>query len=80
MANKKVEHTFIQSIFEEYAMLGKKAIYMNYKKTIKNGPIFKVVKDLNMKQISVQDELETYEYNDSYAEHIDIITVERNLN
>ena len=80
VANKKVEHTFIQSIFEEYAMLGKKAIYMNYKKTIKNGPIFKVVKDLNMKQISVQDELETYEYNDSYAEHIDIITVERNLN
>ena len=76
VANKKVEHTFIQSIYEEYSLLGYKSIYMNYKKTVKNGPIYKVVKDLNMKQVKIKDELETYEYNDSYASKIDIIEVE----
>ena len=51
---------------------------MNYKKTVKNGPIYNVVKDLNMKLVKVIDELETYEYKDTYANKIDIMEVEKN--
>lgn len=77
VANKKVEHTFIQAIYDEYYPNGDGDIYMNYKKTVKNGPIFKVVTDLNMKKDSNNGELDVYKYNSSYAKKMDIIKLEK---
>lgn len=75
VANKKVEHAFIQEILEQYSLKGYNSILMNYKKTVKNGPIYNVVKDLKMKQVKVIDELETYEYKKEYADKIDVVLV-----
>ena len=52
VANKKVEHTYILYLAEKYKIKGCKTLKMNYTKTSKNGPIFKVVTDLNMKECS----------------------------
>ena len=77
VANKKVEHTFIQTIFEKYSNKNRKKIYMNYKKTIKNGPIFSAVKDLNMKLSESNDGIEVYEYSDKYCKKLDIVQVDK---
>lgn len=52
VANKKVEHTYILYLAKKYKEKGFKSLKMNYTKTSKNGPIFKVVSDLNMKEYS----------------------------
>jgi FkbH-like protein len=48
VANRKVENAYIIYLVEKYKKMGYLKLSINYKKTIKNGPIFNVIKDLNM--------------------------------
>lgn len=58
VANKKVEHAFIKYLADKSK---NKKIRICYKKTERNGPIFNVVKDMNMKKIE-DDSQDIYEY------------------
>lgn len=59
VANKKVEHAFIRNLAKKS---GNGRIRIRYKKTDRNGPIFKVVTDLNMKLVNNENGFEVYEY------------------
>lgn len=76
VAKKKVEHSYILYLAQKYKKHGYKALYMNYRKTVKNGPIFQIVKDLNMKNVGATEENEKYEIQLSGdIETLEIITV-----
>ena len=60
VANKKVEHTYLMFLAERYKKLSYEKMFMRYKKTVKNGPIFKVVKDLHMSEEKVDLEYEVF--------------------
>ena len=61
VANKKVENTYILYLANKYKENGSKKLRMNYVKTAKNGPIFKVVEDLKLKEIKKEDDKSVYE-------------------
>lgn len=59
VANKKIEHAFIQHLAQN-SKSG--MIQIRYKQTDRNGPIFKVVKELDMSMKEIDNESELYEY------------------
>lgn len=72
VANKKIEPTIINYLAGEY---GGKLLF-NYKKTLRNGPMFQIIQDLNMKQTYSDEGVDVYqcEYNKDYPK---IVTIER---
>lgn len=61
VANKKVENTYFLYLAEKYKNKGQKKLRMNYVKTAKNGPIFKIVQDLKLKEIENKEDNSIYE-------------------
>lgn len=72
VANKTIEQSFIQTIYSKYCS-GRK-LYMHYRKTNKNGPLFSVLTDLNMTLVSSDIDLETYSYNGN-KKNYDIVSI-----
>jgi len=67
VANRKIEPTLINYLADKYN--GK--ILFNYKKTSRNGPMFQIIKELNMEKQSENESIETYLHNyDSAYPHI----------
>lgn len=63
VANKKVEHTYITYLANKYKKRNHQLLKMNYVKTAKNGPIFKVVEDMKMNKEEPDDNYEIYSIN-----------------
>ncbi len=60
VANKKVENTYMMHLAEKYQAKGYDRLYINYRKTVKNGPIYKVVSDMKMSKAEGNDEMEKF--------------------
>ncbi len=60
VANNKVEHTYILYLANKYKAKGYKKLKINYTKTSKNGPVFKVVSDLNLVKLSSDNDTAVY--------------------
>lgn len=71
VANKKIEPTLINYFANKYGG----SIMFDYKKTLRNGPMFSIIKELGMELASSADKVETYlcRHNDSYPK---IVAVE----
>ena len=75
VANKKVEHAFIEYVANKNA---NKKVRICYKKTKRNGPIFNVVQDLHMKEIEQTDQI-IYEYSSLENKSASVVKIlERN--
>lgn len=72
VANKKVEHAFIKNLAKKS---NGERIRICYKKTDRNGPIFKVVTDLNMELVNKENEFDIYEFRFKNDESSDIVSV-----
>ena len=72
VANKKVEHSFIKNLAKK-SNSGR--IRIRYKKTDRNGPIFKVVTDLDMKLVNTEEGFEVYEYLLNSNDISDVVSV-----
>lgn len=76
VANKKVEHTYLMYLAERYKKNGYEKMYMRYKKTVKNGPIFKVVNDLHMLAENADSEYEMFSIDlKGHLDPIDVMEV-----
>ena len=56
VANKKIEPSVINYLAKKYGG----EIAFNYKKTLRNGPMFNIIKELGMQKESVSQDTETY--------------------
>ena len=70
VANKKIEPTLINNLAQRY---GGKLLF-NYKKTLRNGPMFAIINELCMTKQSSTDNTETYlcTFNADYPKIVDI--------
>ena len=70
VANKKIEPTLINYLANKY----KGKVLFNYKKTSRNGPMYKIIEDLKMKSYSSNDEVETFvhQYNETYLDVVSL--------
>lgn len=70
VANKKIEPTLINYLAGKYGG----SILFDYKKTSRNGPMFNIIKDLGMKQVSTikEDEIYSCNYNGDYPKIVEI--------
>ncbi len=70
VANKKIEPTLINYLAQLY---GGKLLF-NYKKTLRNGPMFAIIKELSMTKQSVSDDVEIYlcPFNRAYPQIVEI--------
>ena len=76
VANKKVENTYFLYLAEKYKKEGKKKLRMNYVKTAKNGPIFKIVKELKLKEVEKEEDFSIYEMDlQGKIEKLDIMEI-----
>ena len=73
VANKTIEQAFIQFLFNKYCS-SKSELKMQYKKTTKNGPLFKTIKEMNMVLVEETETKETYSYNGRYKDR-GIVTI-----
>ena len=64
VANKKIEPTVINQLAKKYGG----SILFNYKKTTKNGPMYKVIEELRMESVEQEGELIIFscKYNESF--------------
>lgn len=60
VANKKVEHTYFNFLAKKYKEKGYKNLFVNYVKTSKNGPMFKVVEEMKLKLNKTDGDFEEY--------------------
>lgn len=72
VANKKIEHAFIQYLAKKYS---KNKIRICYRKTTRNGPIFDVVIEMKMDKVNETENVEIYEYTYSKDTENQIVTV-----
>ncbi len=70
VANKKIEPTLINYLAQQY---GGKLLFC-YKKTLRNGPMFAIIKELNMTKQYTSDDMETYlcSFNQEYPQIVEI--------
>ena len=72
VANKTIEQTFIQYIYKKYCK--NTQLIMDYKKTLKNGPLFNIITSLNMQLIKTEGDINKYAYNGT-CNNYDIVTL-----
>lgn len=71
VANKKIEPTLINYLACKYG--GR--LFFNYKKTLRNGPMFQIIKQLKMDKVSSEDGYDVYQckYDKDYPKVVSLI-------
>lgn len=71
VANKKIEPTLVNYFSGKYGG----EIYFDFKKTTKNGPMFNIIVELNMTEVSSSSLLKKFKvlHNDDYPEIVEIV-------
>lgn len=71
VANKKIEPTLINYLACKYG--GK--LFFNYKKTLRNGPMFQIIKQLKMDKVSSEDGYDVYQcqYDKDYPKVVSLV-------
>lgn len=71
VANKKIEPTLINYLAGKYG--GK--LFFNYKKTLRNGPMFQIIQELKMAKVSSEGEYDVYlcQYDENYPKVVSLV-------
>lgn len=70
VANKKIEPSLINWLAKNYGG----SILFDYRKTLRNGPMFSIIKELNMEKVSSKEKLDVYKctFNPHYPDIVKI--------